>query len=293
MKKLSISILAISALAFMQSCKTTDTKPAPSITASFPNSTAKGISITAGAPVSMKIDYTTGEDFTKLEVTETSTNGSVTTEIKPATGAAKFTNNQTVNYTDETVSITSTFTFKVTDSKGASASAAALTVTVAGAAVTIVAPMTAAGVLGNDASTTKQGWLVSSSSLVAITSAFDIAYGNGSAAGNQFFIGGSTDASIKSVYSITGTTATEFKTVATTFDAAAFDALADASLIAGIYAAGTVTSDVTRIKSASAWTAGTVFAFKTSAGKIVLAKVTAASTGSAGTVGTIGLSFKM
>jgi len=170
--------------------------------------------------------------------------------------------------------------------------------TVAGINITSVTSATIS--LGNDESSPKEGYLVSTSSKAAITSSFDIAYGNGSAAGNEYFLGGSSDESIKAVYALTGAgAATEFITFgnASGVSSATFDSLTNQLAVAPIYAKGSLSAAATgglstRVKSSSAWPVGTVFAFKTSAGTMVIAKVTTAPNGSASTAGTIGLALK-
>lgn len=159
--------------------------------------------------------------------------------------------------------------------------------------------------LGNDESATKEGYLVSTGAKASVNSAFDIAYGNGSAVGNKFFLGGSEDESIIAVYglgnarleALAATTEFKYFDSASGVTTAVFDSLINQKAVETIYAKGTLTAAATgnvssRIKSETAWTVGTVFAFKTVSGTIVIAKVTTAPTGSATTAGSIGLTLK-
>lgn len=155
--------------------------------------------------------------------------------------------------------------------------------------------------LGNQFSATKEGYVVSTDSKAAITAAFDVAYGNGSAAGNKFFLGGSSDESIKAVYSLTAAgTNTNFISFgsASNVTAARFDTLVNKAAVSVIYDLGTATAAAsngtsTRIKSETAWAVGEVFGFTTPAGTKVIAKITTAPTGSTpSTAGTVGFQIK-
>jgi hypothetical protein len=175
-----------------------------------------------------------------------------------------------------------------------------------------VAPATVAGVvtvpavvsvtsttisLNNQFSASNLYYLISSNTFAAVNAAFDIAYGNGSATSNKYFIGGPNDESVNAVFPTTfTTTGTTFSTVSN-FTSTQFDTLVNVKAIANVSLAFTGASSTgtsTRIKSETAWSVGYVFAFKTNAGKTVLAKVTSTPTGavSGSAAGSVGLQLK-
>lgn len=129
---------------------------------------------------------------------------------------------------------------------------------------------------------------------------FDIAYGNGSTSGNEYFLGGPTDASIRTVHGITvsgGNTVTFYNLTVT---AAEFDALTSSQTITDALLSGntvnSATNQGTRIQSATAWAVGTVFGFETNT-HYVMGKVTEVPTGSrsntgVNTSGSIRVQFK-
>lgn len=127
---------------------------------------------------------------------------------------------------------------------------------------------------------------------------FDLAYGNGSASGNKYFIGGQNDPSIAAVYSVTGTSQTTFKVVAASVTTAVFDTLTNSKAVIAIVDAATATDlgsgtvAGTRIRSNDAWPIGSVFAFQTASGKKAVAKVVTVPTGTTSTAGNITLSLK-
>lgn len=124
---------------------------------------------------------------------------------------------------------------------------------------------------------------------------FAIAYGNGSASGNEFLLGGPTDLSISSVHSLTGSGAVSVAFYNLTVTAAQFDALTSSQTITDAILTGnktiTTTNQGTRIQSATSWAVGTVFGFET-ATHYVLGKVTQSPTGSRLTSGSIRIQFK-
>jgi hypothetical protein len=134
-------------------------------------------------------------------------------------------------------------------------------------------------------------------SAVSSSTGFDLAYGNGSAAGNEFFIGGANDVSVQAVYGTSGTNQTTFKTTSTT--AAVFDTLTNSVALANIVNSATnvnngVGTNPSRIRSATAWAIGDVFAFTTGGTTAYqgVAKVVAVPSGTSSTSGNITLSIK-
>lgn len=164
--------------------------------------------------------------------------------------------------------------------------------------VTLVRAYTSDVIMNNQLGSSSQyGKLNTTSVGFSTSSDFDLAYGNGGATGNTYFIGGSNDPSVQAVYSISGTSQTTFKVVASSVTTSVFDTLTNSKAVVSIVDAATnVDNGVgilpTRIRSGSSWAVGTVFAFQTSGGRKAVAKVTAAPSGTTTAVGSIGLSIK-
>lgn len=163
----------------------------------------------------------------------------------------------------------------------------------------VVAAYSSDVIMNNQKGTASQFGKLNASVVGFSTSAdFDLAYGNGSASGNKYFIGGPNDPSVQAVYTTTGTTQTTFKVVAAGVTTAVFDTLTNSKAVISIVDAATATDlgsgtvAGTRVRSNDPWAVGTVFAFQTSSGKKAVAKVTAAPSGTSSTLGSIGLTIK-
>ena len=269
MKKVLLSILTIGTIGFFSSCSTTkdDAKPGPSITAKVTNG-GSSTTLTGSSAVAFTIDYSTGEDFKALSVTEKTSSGSTTSPINPVTG--KFTNKETISFTD-TPTMTTEYTFTVTDSKGATASSM-VNVVIATPLANVFSSYSAKSLIATGYSTTgplvsngqffssKTGATGGSGTWSTTSSDIDISY-----EGGKFYSPSTKPAK----GSLTGLTATSFGTYAGNYDAATVSEISSAAT------GGSTDINVTN---------GGVYWFKNTAGKVGLIKVTSYTAGDAGSV---------
>ncbi len=295
MKKLLLSIATIGTIAFLSSCsKTTDVvNPGPSVSLS-----SNGGSFATGTTATFTYTATSGEDLKSIKFQKIV--GTTTTTLQTEKTTDFDEKKKDVNNVSYVVNETSgTVTIRVTaiDSKASESFADFViivgegTVTVSG--INTSSPITLGNVANGSFGSFQQGTspfatYVQSSSK-ANASNIDLVFGTGSTGGNEFFIGGATDASVAFTYdnSTDGVqnwstkNATSFKT--TTLSATQFDAItSDAELVAAVNA-GSSTQDLTRVKG-DAIAAGKVFAYTTASGKKGLGKIVSRNATSIGLV---------
>jgi hypothetical protein len=301
LKKLSFYLLAIVSLsAFLfTSCGGDEETTPPTIALVNPPSTSASL----GASVSFVIQVDAPEKIESVTITEKIGANTTTLPNCPKTTGFNSATSDLINltYTAPSVASSVELTFKVVDKAGKEA-ATTFSLSVAASAGSI--NTYTAVLMGNQNSTSGSFYATSTNTVYSQADAktnytkVDFAYANGSAAGNEFFVGAPADESVMAVYnnSTTGVQTwtarnqTTFK--ATTVTTAQFDAMTNDALITSNDPGTTFTQGTTSRIRAADTEVGDVFAFRTAAGKLGLAKVTQRS-GSTANAGTITLTVKV
>jgi hypothetical protein len=285
-------LLSFLSIGFLGSC--TSDEVTPTLSVELQEETgyiSEDATLAPGSAFKIKWTATKGaKDMETFTVQEGNTNVSGFPKSLSGGDRDKFTSE--VSLTSPNIEGDYLYKFTVTDKDGLTASQT-VKITVA-----VVNSYTAV-LLGNQINTTDPSFYATSTNTkYSVANAktnsekVDFGYGNGSASGNEYFIGAPNDPSITEVYSTgTWTTKNATKFVLTNLTAAQFDAINTPDAVIKAVTEGTAPSVVSRVRGAEI-EANDVVGFTTAAGKKGLIKIVSRS-GAANAAGSITINVKV